>query len=145
MKFGVLEPGAESVKTLYLLNSGAVGDRTLDVSIRSQSMNLEPLFPDLQTTDGVGLYGVNETLQTLLIPTTQAITITSDVTYQRSSKPRPGVTDLRTYGKDFWEDMISGEATITSTFQCAASCGLKLEGIQFESEVRHRHSSAIKK
>lgn len=132
MKFGVLEPDAETVKTLYLLNTGAVGDRTLDVSIRSQSSP-----PNPQTADSAGLHDVNDTLQTLVIPTTQAIKITSDVTYQRSLQPHPGLADLRTYGSAFREDKVSGEATITSIFRCVASCGLKLEGIQFESQVRY--------
>jgi len=56
------------------------------------------------------------------------------VTYQRSRRPQAGLADLREYGNDFWEDRISGEATITTTFQCAASCGLRLESIQFESQ-----------
>lgn len=135
VKFGVLEPGSETVKTLYLLNTGAVGDRTLDVSIRSQSTTQLPSSPVPRTPDSVGLYDTNETLQTLVIPTTQAIKVTSSVAYQRSLRLQAGLADLRTYGNDLWEDSVSGEATITSTFQCAASCGLKLESIQFESQV----------
>lgn len=135
VKFGVLEPGAETVKTLYLLNTGTVGDRTLDVSIRSQPTAYLSSCPIPQTSDNMGLHDINETLQTLVIPTTQAIQLTSNVTYQRSLQPHPGLADLRTYGNDFWEDNVSGEATITSILQCAASCGLKLEGIQFESQV----------
>ena len=135
VKFGVLEPGNESVKTLYLLNTGAVGERTLDVSIRSQpTADLPPsLVP--QTADSAGLHDINETLQTLIIPTTRAIKITSNVTYQRSLQPHPGFANLKTYGNDAWEDGVSGEATITSVFQCTASCGLKLEGIQLERQV----------
>ena len=134
VKFGVLEPGAETVKTLYLLNTGAVGDRTLDVSIRSQPPAYLPPSP---TADSAGVHDINDTLQTLVIPTTQAIKITSNVTYQRSLQPRPGLADLRTYMNDFWEDRVSGEATITSIFRCTSSCGLKLEGIQFESQVKY--------
>lgn len=136
VKFGILEPGAETTKTLYLSNTGAVGNRTLDVSIRSQPRARLPSSPIPQTRDSGGLHDVNETLQTLVVPTTRAIRITSNVTYQRSLQLHPGFADLRTYGKDIWEDNISGEATITSIFQCAASCGLKLEGIQFESQVQ---------
>lgn len=137
VKFGVLEPGVETTKTLYLLSTGAVGDRTLDVSIRSQAtVRLSP-SPTPGTPDSAGLHDVNEALQTLVIPTTHAIKITSNVTYQRSLQPKPGLADLRTYGTDIWEDGISGEATTTSVFQCAASCGLKLESIQFESQVRY--------
>lgn len=136
MRFGVLEPGVETVKTLYLLNTGAIGDRTLDVSIRSQSVTQQPTSPTPQTPDNAGLRDVNETLQTLVVPTAQAIKLTSHVTYRRSSLPQPGLADLRMYGNDFWEDSVSGEATITSIFQCVASCGLKLESIQFESQVK---------
>jgi trafficking protein particle complex subunit 11 len=137
VKFGVLEPGAETVKTLYLSNTGAVGDRTLDVSVRSQPTAYLRPSPIPQTADSGGLHDVNETLQTLVIPTTQAIKITSNVTYQRSLQPHPGLADLRTYGSDFWGDRVSGEATITSIFQCAALCGLKLEGIQLENQVQY--------
>jgi len=136
VKFGVMEPGVEIVKTLYLLNTGAVGDRTLDVSIRSQSATQLPSSPVPRTPDSAGPHDTNETLQTLVIPTTQAIKITSNVAYQRSMQPQAGLADLRTYGNDLWEDRVSGEATITSTFQCAATCGLKLESIQLENQVQ---------
>lgn len=145
VNFGVLEPGVESVKTLYLLNTGVVGDRTLDVSIRSQPAASLPASPTPQTADSAGLHDVNETLQTLVVPTTQAIKITSNVTYQRSLQPHPGLADLKTYGNDFWEDTVSGEAIITSIFRCAASCGLKLEGIQFENQVRFMTSVLTRK
>ena len=135
VKFGVLEPGVETVKTLYVLNTGAVGNRTLDVSIRSQSTTQLPSSP--RTPDSAGPHDTNETLQTLVIPTTQAIKITSDVSYQRSLRPQAGLVDLRTYGNDLWEDGVSGEATITSTFRCAGSCGLRLESIQLENQVRY--------
>lgn len=136
VKFGLLEPGAEASKTLYLLNTGAVGDRTLDVSIRSQPPTYPSLSPIPQTADSTGLHNVNETLQTLVIRTTRAIKIASNVAYQRSLQSHPGLADLRTYGNDFGEDRVSGEATITSIFRCAARCGLKLEGIRFESQVQ---------
>jgi len=136
VKFGVLEPGVGTVKMLYLLNTGAVGDRTLDVSIRSQSTTQLPSSSVPRTPDSAGPYDAHESLQTLVIPTTQAIKITSNVAYLRSLQPQAGLADLRTYGNDIWEDRVSGEATITSTFQCAASCGLRLENIQLESQVR---------
>ena len=135
VKFGVLEPGVETVKTLYLSNTGAVGDRTLDVSIRSQSTTKSLSSSVPRTPDSASPHDANETLQTLIIPTTQAIKITSNVAYQRSLQPQAGLADLRTYGNDLWEDRVSGEATITSTFQCAASCGLWLESIRLENQV----------
>ena len=145
VKFGVMEPGAETVKTLYLLNTGAVGDRTLDVSIRSQSTTQLLSSPAHRTPDSAGSYDTNETLHTLVVPTNQAIKITSDVAYHRSLKPQAGLADLRTYGNDLWEDRVSGEATITSTFQCAASCGLRLENIRLENQVQYiRFASSFK-
>ena len=137
VKFGVLEPGAETVKTLYLLNTGAVGDRTLDVSIRSQSTTRLPSSPVPQTSDSAGSYDTNETLQTLIIPTTQAMQMKSNVAYHRSLQPQAGLADLRAYGNDLWEDRIPGEAMITSTFQCAGSCGLRLESIRLENQVQY--------
>lgn len=137
VKFGVLEPGAETVKTLYLLNTGVVGDRTLDVSIRSQSTTQLPSSLSARTLEGTASSDTNEKLHTLVIPVTQAIKITSNVTYQRSLQSQAGLADLRTYGNELWEDRVSGEATITSTFQCTASCGLRLESIQLENQVQH--------
>ena len=134
VRFGVLEPCVEITKTLYLLNTGAVGDRTLDVSIRSQSATQFPSSPD-----SGGPHDTHETLQTLVIPTAQVMKITSNVTYRRSLRPQTGLMDLRTYGNDLWEDRVSGEATITSTFQCVGSCGLRLEYIRLESKVQHIH------
>jgi len=134
VKFGVLESGAETVKTLYLFNTGAVGDRTLDVSIRSQSVAHLPSSP--KTPNSATPHDTNETLQTLVIPAIQAIKIASNVAYQRSLRPQAGLVDLRTYGNDLWEDGVSGEATITSTFRCTSSCGLRLESIQLENQVR---------
>lgn len=134
VKFGVLEPGAETVKTLCLFNTGTVGDRTLDISIRSQSTAQLPSSP--RTPDSAVPHDTNETLQTLVIPTTQAIKIASSVTYQRSLRPQAGLVDLRTYGNDLWDDKVYGEATITSTFRCTSSCGLRLESIQLENQVR---------
>lgn len=136
VKFGIMEPGVETVKTLCLLNTGAVGDRTLDVSVRSQSTARLSSSPVYQTSEGAGPHDTNETLHTLVIPTTQAIKITSSVAYQRSLKPQAGLADLRTYGNDLWEDSASGEATITLTFQCAASCGLRLENVRLENQVQ---------
>lgn len=143
VKFGVLEPGAETVKTLYLLNTGAVGDRTLDVSIRSQSTTRLPSSPVPQTSDSAGSYDTNETLQTLIIPTTQAIQMKSNVAYHRSLQPQAGLADLRAYGNDLWEDRIPGEAMITSTFQCAGSCGLRLESILLENQVQYTYLTSI--
>ena len=136
VKFGVLPPGAETVKTLYLLNTGAVGDRTLDVSIRSQSTTQLPSSLSTRASEGTVSYDANEKLHTLVTPVTQAIKITSNVTYQRSLQPQAGLADLRTYGNGLWEDRVSGEATIMSAFQCAASCGLRLESIQLENQVQ---------
>lgn len=137
VKFGILEPGAETVKMLHLLNTGAIGDRTLDVSIRSQSTTQPLSSPIPRAPDSTGPHDINETLQTLVIPTTQAILIASSVAYQRSLQPQTGLADLRAYGNDLWEDGISGEATITSIFECAASCGLRLEGIRLENQVKY--------
>ena len=145
VKFGILEPGAETVKTLCLFNTGAAGDRTLDISIRSQSTaQLPSSLP--RTPDSAVPHDTNETLQTLVIPTTQAIKIASNVAYQRSLRPQAGLVDLRTYGNDLWEDRVYGEATITSTFRCTSSCGLRLESIQLENQVgpyaSFRHSNS---
>jgi len=145
VRFGIMEPGVETVKTLYLLNTGAVGDRTLDVSVRSQSAAQLPSSPVHQTSESVGPHDTNETLHTLVIPTTQAIQITSNVAYQRSLKSQAGLADLRSYGNGLWEDSASGEVAITSTFQCAASCGLRLENVRLENQVQYIRFALLSK
>jgi trafficking protein particle complex subunit 11 len=139
-QFGVMPPGANIVKTLYLLNRGPVGDRTIDISIQSRTVIPSPpstitsVTPDSPTQSSLP-HDTNETLQTLVIPTVHAFKIDHAVTYRRSLHQRIGVSDLRTFDCDHWDDGIGGEALITSTLRCLGPWSLRLENIKLERKV----------
>jgi hypothetical protein len=137
-KFGVIQPGVSVVKTLYLLSSGSAADRTLDISIQSRSTTsrTSPTIPVTPNSSGVVMRDANETLQTLVIPTVQAIKMDYSVTYRRSLLPQMAISDLRTFGSDYWDDTIGGEAFITSTLRCVGPWGLKFESIKLQRKVR---------
>lgn len=144
VQFGVLQPGVSVIKTLHLLNTGSAGDRTIDVSIQSRSTAsaFSPTTPVYPTSPSVGTtpQDSNETLQTLVIPTVRAIEMDHSVTYKRSLAPQMGVSDLRTFGGDYWDDAIGGEALITSTLRCNGPWSLKFESIRLDRKVGARSS-----
>ena len=133
--FGVIQPSVNVAKTLYLLNTGSPGDRTIDISVQSRSTTsrISPMTPDGSVTN-ISSSDSNETLQTLVIPTVQAIKMDYAVTFRRSLHPQMGLSDLRAFEGDYWDDRI-GEALITSTLRCIGPWSLKFESIKLEREV----------
>ncbi|KAF7315077.1 hypothetical protein MIND_00021900 [Mycena indigotica] len=116
ISFGVLQPGVSAVKTLYLISTGGAGDRMLDISIQSVAVAATPTEnPDM-----------TETLQTLVIPTSEAIKADFNVVYKRTRGKSAGPGDLRTYDHDFWDDASGGEATVTARLSCPGPWGLKV-------------------
>src|ERR1700691_4065044 len=77
VSFGVVPPGVDVLKTLYLVNTGAAGDRILDISIQSRTMpkpspsGSTPISPDSQSYPS----DTSEALQTLTVPTVNPITV----------------------------------------------------------------------
>ncbi|KAJ6497565.1 Gryzun, putative trafficking through golgi-domain-containing protein [Mycena sanguinolenta] len=127
VNFGALQPGMSVVKTLYLISSGATGDRMVDVSIQSTVIGAkQPENPELQD--------MTETLQTLVVPTVDAITVKYDVVYKRAPGLRVGVADLRAYDHDFWDDGDGGEAVVTAQMECAGPWGLEVTGVKLLRE-----------
>ncbi|KAF8891851.1 Gryzun, putative trafficking through golgi-domain-containing protein [Infundibulicybe gibba] len=124
---GVLAPGVSIVKTLYLISTGAGGDRTVDISVQSRSPTLSP---DSQESSD----DMTETLQTLVVPVIDPITVTQDVVYRQSLRECPGLADLATYEEEFWDDWKGGEALITTRLVCAGKWGLEVVGVQLERE-----------
>lgn len=128
VNFGVLQPGVSVVKTLYLISSGAAGDRMVDVSIQSTALEAhQPENPELQD--------MTETLQTLVVPTLDAIKVKFDVEYKRALGPRAGVADLRTYDHDFWDDGDGGEAIVTARMECAGPWALEVASMKLHRQV----------
>ncbi|KAJ7030012.1 Gryzun, putative trafficking through golgi-domain-containing protein [Mycena alexandri] len=121
--FGVLQPGVSVVKTLHLISSGAAGERMVDVSIQSTAVGgHQPENPELQD--------MTETLQTLVVPTSEAIKVNFGVVYKRALAARAGVADLRTYDHDFWDDSDGGEAIVTAQMECAGPWGLEVASVK---------------
>jgi trafficking protein particle complex subunit 11 len=130
VSFGVLASGAHILKTLYLVNTRAAGNRMVDISVQSRSTSSEATDDDLETLD------VTEILQTLLVPTVNPIEISHGVTHTRSTGEWLGLADLRTFDTDFWDDRCGGEALIDSKMICVGPSEIEIESIRLEREVR---------
>ncbi|KAJ7169134.1 Gryzun, putative trafficking through golgi-domain-containing protein [Mycena crocata] len=127
VNFGILQPGVSVVKTLYLVSSGAAGDRMVDVSIQSTALTEhQPENPELQD--------MTETLQTLVVPTLDAIKVDFGVVYKRAVNAQTGVADLRTYDHDFWDDADGGEAIVTARMECSGPWALEVASIKLDRQ-----------
>ncbi|KAI0300474.1 Gryzun, putative trafficking through golgi-domain-containing protein [Multifurca ochricompacta] len=112
---GVIVPGTTALKSLYLTNTGGDGDRVLDISIQSRS-------PIVQDT--------SEVLLTLSVPTVAPMKVDYDVKYLHTRGPLPGLTDLHTYDRDYWDDREGGEAIIRAQMECVGPWGLSVETVR---------------
>lgn len=131
---GVLSPGVNISKTMYLGCSGAVGDRVIDISVQSRTTNsVEPTTPVSPQSPSVTVDS-GETLRTLVVPTVDPITVTHQVSYRRSTKPSTGLGNLDAFESDYWED--AGEAHVTTTMACVGPSGVYVESIKLIREVR---------
>ncbi|KAJ6589938.1 Gryzun, putative trafficking through golgi-domain-containing protein [Mycena vulgaris] len=127
VSFGVLQPGVTAVKTLHLISRGPAGDRMVDVSIQSTALEEhQPENPELQD--------MTETLQTLVVPTLDAIKANFSVAYKRALSARAGVADLRSYDHDFWDDADGGEAIVTAQMECAGPWALEVASVKLYRE-----------
>ena len=117
---GTIPPGVTALKTLYLKNTGGVGDRVLDISIQSRS-------PVAQDT--------SELLRTLLVPTVASMKVEYTVKYVHSRGPLPGLTNLRTYENDYWDDGEGGEALVKARMVCAGPWGVSVETVRLVRKV----------
>ncbi|KAJ7209783.1 Gryzun, putative trafficking through golgi-domain-containing protein [Mycena pura] len=123
VSLGLLKPGVSIVKTLYLVSSGGAGDRMVDISIRSTAVvDVPPESPELQD--------MTETLQTLVVPTSEAIKVNFNVVYRWPLAARAGTADLRTYEHDFWDDSDGGQAVITAQMECVGPWSLEVESVK---------------
>lgn len=138
IRLGTIAPGVSATKTLYLVGSGAPGDRMLDVSI--QSTSAQPGSTSKSDDDAVPRSSSSlgehaaidscEKLQTIVIPTSGALTATNDVAYRRSKNAMPALADLSTVEDDFWDDSHGGVAVVTTRIECSAPCGLVVESLK---------------
>lgn len=148
IRLGTIAPGVSATKTLYLVGSGAPGDRTLDISI--QSTAVQPGVTSKGDDDAEPRSSSSlsahvavdscEKLQTIVIPTSRALTITYDVAYRRSKNAMPALANLSTVEDDFWDDSYGGVAVVTTKIECSAPCGLVVESLKL-----HRQDNPLAK
>ena len=135
---GAISPGVTVLKILYLTNTGASGDRILDISIQSRTFTtankaaspISPPSPSLDHSD------TSESLQTLVIPTVNAMKMAFDVTYTRASRSPAGLVDLRSYEDEYWDDTDGGEAQVEARWECVGPWSLSVEKVRLVRKVR---------
>ncbi|KAH8087832.1 Gryzun, putative trafficking through golgi-domain-containing protein [Cristinia sonorae] len=129
---GTLVPGANITKTLILSVKGAIGDRTLDISVQSRTTgpsvaNASPPSPNTSFTGDTA-----ESLRTLVIPSVEAIKAEHTVRYKRPAKLSRGLGDLATFEADYSED--AGEAVVSTTMACIGQSGISVESAKLVRE-----------
>lgn len=132
---GVLAPGVNVIKTLYLVNTGAAGDRMIDLSVQSRSTATPSKPTSPVSPEGRELSDVSELLQTLVVPTVDPVKVTYAVNYRRALGERPGLADLTTYEGDFWDDGDGGEAIVNVKMECAGPWGMDIEYVKLLRKV----------
>lgn len=128
VSFGVLAPGVSALKTLYLANTGAAGERVLDFSIQSTATG--------DVHENIELRDMTETLQTLVVPTVNPLAVGFDVVYRRTLGEQLGLADLKTFESDFWDDVDGGEAVVTFRMVCAEPWSLEIESVKLVTQVK---------
>lgn len=148
IRLGTIAPGVSATKTLYLVGSGAPGDRMLDISIQSTSVQPESTSEGDEDAEPRSSSSLSEhatidsceKLQTIVIPTSGALAVTYDVAYRRSKDAMPALADLSTVEDDFWDDSYGGVAVVTTRIECLAPCGLVVESLKL-----HRQDNPLAK
>ncbi|KZP28516.1 hypothetical protein FIBSPDRAFT_917686 [Athelia psychrophila] len=134
VSFGTIASGVTALKTLNLINTGAAGDRTLDISIQSRAISnvaapdTPPSSPD--STDAHEIADTSEALQTLIIPTVSPIAVSYSVAYRRALTQPHRLAHLNTFGNDYWDDSQGGEALITSRLEVVGPWSLEVQSIK---------------
>ncbi|KDQ50908.1 hypothetical protein JAAARDRAFT_41691 [Jaapia argillacea MUCL 33604] len=131
VSFGVIPPGVNTAKTLFLASAGAPGDRTIDISIQSRSTAApsqprSPITPDTPAATP----DMTEVLHTLVVSAVEAIKVVYDVTCRRRLGESRGLADLRTFDGDFRDDAEGAEGVITTTMECAGPWGVEVESVK---------------
>ncbi|THH12527.1 hypothetical protein EW146_g7608 [Bondarzewia mesenterica] len=130
---GTVSPGVTVLKTLYLTNTGAGGDRVLDISIQSHHAPQgadASASPSSPSSPSMSLADTSETLQTLVIPTVAAIKMAYDVKYTRVGGSTAGLLDLRTFDDEYWDNGDGGRATVEARLECVGPWSLSVEKVR---------------
>lgn len=141
VSFGVVPPGVNVLKTLYLFNAGATGDRILDISIQSRIISEPPPYGLVTGSHDSQSYpsDTSEALQTLTVPTVHPISVSYDVEYRRILGERPGLADLASFNSEYWDDGEGGEALVRARMESTGPYRLHIESVKL---IRHVSSHA---
>jgi len=141
---GVLAPGVSISKTIHLFNTGAGGDRMIDISLQTRTKvshaaeeeeeEGEDDEDDTDTKDSAN--DMMEHLKLLTVPTVNALRVAYDVVYRRDTTPWPGLADLDTFDKSFWDTRHGGEVLLTATMTSEGPSSLSIESVTLQREVR---------
>ncbi|KAF7321602.1 hypothetical protein MKEN_00681300 [Mycena kentingensis (nom. inval.)] len=135
ISLGALKPGVSVIKTLYLFSTGGTGDRMVDVSIQSTAVvDKPPEDPELQD--------MTEMLETVVVPTTEAIEVDFEVSYMRARGRGVGLADLKTYDHQFWDDVEGGEAAVSARMRCAGPWGVEVVNMSL-SRLDNDHAKVL--
>ncbi|KAF8627616.1 hypothetical protein AX15_004317 [Amanita polypyramis BW_CC] len=135
ISFGVLQPGANNVKTLFLINTGVSGERALDISVRSRP----PIDQEVRVEEGPdgsrdGLeYDSTEILHTLAVSAVEPFKISHDVVYRRSYQEWPGLAGLKSFDSNFWDER-GGEAVVNVRVECPGPWPIEVEDVALKRE-----------
>lgn len=140
VSFGVVAPGVTVLKTLYLVNTGAGGDRTLDISIQSRaipkSTSIDSPIASPASSDAQEIMSdTSEVLQTLTVPTVNPIAVSYSIAYRRALKDRLGLSDLMSFSSDFWDDGEGGEALVTSRMEAVGPWSIEVLSVKLVRKV----------
>ena len=146
IELGVLEPGVTIVKILHLFNTGASGDRMIDISIQSRVVIAGKHESDLEgdredDEDDEDFDGETssddsmEHLHMIVIPTTNPFKLSHSVVYRHASDPWAGLANLETFDQTFWDDRRGGQALVTATLSCVGPWSLNIESLRLERQV----------
>ncbi|KAL4064245.1 Gryzun, putative trafficking through golgi-domain-containing protein [Scleroderma yunnanense] len=130
---GTIAPGVSVAKTLILVSTGTVGDRTIDISVQSNISSNQLLGPspaESHTSSSDSTSAANDTseiLQTLVISTATAFAVTQGVEYFRSLQPALPLADLSAIENESWG---GGEIVVTTTIECSAACGVEIQSVK---------------
>ena len=147
VQLGVLAPGVTIVKTLHLFNTGAGGDRMIDISIQSRtciagkhegdqaSENQGDDEDDEDNDSETPLHDSMEHLHMIVIPTTNPFKLTHSAAYRHALDTWPGLASLETFDETFWDDKRGGEALVSTTLSCVGLSSLNIESMRLERQV----------
>ncbi|KDR75635.1 hypothetical protein GALMADRAFT_268205 [Galerina marginata CBS 339.88] len=151
---GVLAPGVSATKTLHMFNTGAGGDRMVDVSVQTRTANShkddveEEGGDDDKDDDGDiddqqgSVHDMMEHLKMLIVPTVNPIQASHDVTYRRSLDRWPGLADLQIFEESFWDIRRGDEALFNITMSCIGPWSLSIESVELE-RIDNIHARVI--